>query len=376
VADLLELVDSGLVYRNPKPHLRSIHAWHPSLAQRDDGVILAAFDLGEAVESLDYGTWLARSHDGGKTWEPPRPLFRDNVSYPSTHAVRVSRMRDGTLVAFGARFHRDNPEEGLTNRANLGYVPVDLILLKSRDGGESWEGPVTIKTPLVGPSFEICHRVIELADGRWLAPTATWKGWNGAAPNGMKAIALVSRDKGQTWPEWITIADQYERGIVSWEQGLTQLADGRLLAVIWCFDEKAGKSLPNGFTLSRDGRTFSPLRENGLRGETAKVLTLTDGRVLCLYRRLDKPGLWANLVRIDGDDWVNLAELPLWRGPLSGMLGERNSGDELSALKFGFPSMLQLPDGDVLAMFWCLEECVHCIRWVRLRIGDQAHLSK
>jgi hypothetical protein len=142
-----------------------------------------------------------------------------------------------------------------------------------------------------------------------------------------------------------------------------------LLAVIWCFDEKAGKSLPNGFTLSRDGRTFSPLRDNGLRGETAKVLTLTDGRVLCLYRRLDKPGLWASLVRIDGDEWINLAELPLWRGPLSGMLGERNSGDELSALKFGFPSMLQLPDGEVLAMFWCLEECVHCIRWVRLRIG-------
>src|SRR5262249_59884791 len=67
-------------------------------------------------------------------------------------------------------FHRANPEEGLTNRANLGYVPVDLILLKSHDGGESWDGPVTIRTPLVGPSFEICHRVIELADGRWLAP--------------------------------------------------------------------------------------------------------------------------------------------------------------------------------------------------------------
>jgi hypothetical protein len=277
-------------------------------------------------------------------------------------------MKDGTLVAFGGRFHRDNPEEGLTNRANLGYVPVDLILLKSHDGGENWEGPMTIKTPLVGPSFEICHRIIQLADGRWLAPTATWKSWHGEAPNGMKAIALVSHDRGKSWPEFITVADQYERGIVSWEQGMTQLADGRLLAVIWCFDEKAGKSLPNRFTLSPEGKTFGPLRENGLHGETAKVITLADGRVLCLYRRLDKPGLWANVVRIEGEDWTTLQEVALWRGPLSGMLGERKSGDELSALKFGFPSMLQLPDGNVLASFWCLEECLHCIRWVKIAV--------
>ena len=50
--------------------------------------------------------------------------------------------------------------------------------------------------------------------------------------------------------EWATVADQYGRGVISWEQGLTQLADGRLLAVVWCFDERTGRSLPNRFTLS------------------------------------------------------------------------------------------------------------------------------
>jgi BNR repeat protein len=373
-ADLLTYVDSGLVYRNSKPHLRSIHAWHPSLARRNDGTILAAFDLGEAVESLNYGTWLARSQDGGPTWDAPRPLFRDNVAFSATHSVRISRMTDGTFVAFGGRFHRLDLEEGLTNRANLGYVPMDLIILRSHDGGEHWEGPETIQPPLAGPSFEVCHRVIELADGRWLAPTSTWKGWNGEAPNGMKAIALVSHDRGHTWPEWITVIDQYDRGIISWEQGLTQLADGRLLAVVWSFDEKTGQSLPNRFAISNDGRTFGAPRENGLKGETAKLLTLADGRVLCLYRRLDQPGLWANLVRIEGDDWLNLAELPLWQGPATGMFGQGTASDNLAALKFGFPSMLQLPDGDVLAVFWCLEDCLHCIRWVKIEIANH-HLA-
>jgi sialidase-1 len=362
---MIELIDTGLVYRNPRPHLKSVHAWHPSLALLDDGTLLAGFDLGEAIESLDYRTYTAHSRDGGKTWDAPRPLFTDPVSRRSTHSVRLGRV-GAQLVGFGGRFYRDDPEEGLTNRANLGYVSMDLILLRSRDG-VTWDGPTTIQAPLVGPGFEVCHRVIELSDGRWLAPTATWKGWNGEAPNGMQAIALVSHDQGRTWPEWITIVNQYDRGVVSWEQGLTQLPDGRLVAVVWSFDEKAGRSLPNRYAISADGRTFSPPRENGMRGETAKLLTLTDGRVLCLYRRLDRPGLWANLADIEGDDWINLAEAPVWQGLASGMKGQRASSDELSALKFGFPSMVQMADGDVLAVFWCLEECIHNIRWARLR---------
>jgi hypothetical protein len=366
---LITVAATGLVYRNPRPHLKSIHAWHPSIVRLVDGTLLAAFDLGEAAESLDYRTYLSRSRDDGNTWDAPTPWFNDPVPRRSVHAVRLGQMRDGTLIGCGSRMYRDDPEEGLTNRANLGYVPTDLILLKSHDGGRTWDGPTTIQPPLVGPSFEICHRVIELGDGRWLYPTSTWKAWDGSAPNGMQAIALVSHDRGATWPEWICVANQYDRGVVSWEVGLTQLADGRLLAIIWCFDEKQGKSLPNRYTISHDGRTFGPLRENGIQGETSKLHTLPDGRVLCMYRRLDKPGLWANLVKIDGDRWINLSESPVWQGPASGLFGKQTASDELSSLKFGFPSMVPLPDGDILAVFWCVEECLHVIRWVRLRLS-------
>ena len=45
------------------------------------------------------------------------------------------------------------------------------------------------------------------------------------------------------------------------------------------------------------------------------------------------------------------------------------SAEELSALKFGYPTLLQLPDGDVLAAFWCFEEWTTIIRWIRLRVG-------
>ena len=106
----------------------------------------------------------------------------------------------------------------------------------------------------------------------------------------------------------------------------------------------------------------------GLQGQTAKILALHDGRVLCVYRRGDKPGLWAQLVQIDGNRWINLGELELWSGSISER-SSRNTSDELCSLKFGFPSLLELPNGIVKIVFWCVENGAHVIRWFDLRIA-------
>jgi hypothetical protein len=66
----------------------------------------------------------------------------------------------------------------------------------------------------------------------------------------MKAIALVSHDHGQTWPQYIDVMDDYARGIMHWEQSVVQLPDGRLLVVAWAFDEKSGRSRPTPYAIS------------------------------------------------------------------------------------------------------------------------------
>jgi sialidase-1 len=369
---MLDCIDSGLVFRNQVPHLRAVHAWHPSLARLDNGELLAAFDLGQGAESLDYRTYLSRSRDNGQTWSAPVPLFEDSSERRSTHSIRISRTTDGDLVGFGGRFYRDDPTVGLVNHTNLGYVPMDLLFLRSADNGRTWTG-TTVQPSLIGPSFETCHSIIALKDGRWLVPTSTWRGWDGDEPNGMQAIALVSHDHGATWPEYLKVLNGTSQGTIYWEQSLTELPDGRLLAVCWAFQELSGESLPTPYTISDDGQTFLEARPTGLHGQTAKLICLKDGRILCVYRRHDRPGLWANLSTIEDQSWINVAELCLWRGATSGMTGTNTPGEELSALKFGYPSLIQLPDGDVFIVFWCSENCINNIRWLRVRIEKRKH---
>jgi sialidase-1 len=370
---MIEIVDTGIVYRNPSPHLRACQAWHPTAVRIDDQQWVVAFDRGQAVESFDYRTCLTRTMDGGKTWTAPQTMIAADSSRPSNDLVRIGRLRDGRLTGFGGRLYRDDPEQGFVNRNNLGYVPMDLFQVVSHDCGATWTVPQWIAPPLVGPAFELCHPIVELPGGQWLAPTSTWRGWNGESPHGMQAIGLLSRDQGASWPDWLTIIDQFDRGVISWEVGLTVLADGRLLAVVWSFDEASGKSLPNRYAVTSAARMlqFSPPRENGLLGETAKLATLADGRVLCLYRRLDEPGLWAALVRIEGQRWITHIQQCVWRGAVSGMRGAESAADELSGLKFGFPSIMPLAQGDVVVCFWCLEDALQAIRFVRLRIAAE-----
>ncbi len=373
---MITIEATGLVYRNPKPYLRAIHAWHPSPVRLDNGTLVVSFDLGQAVEGLDYRTYLSRSMDEGVHWTPPLPLMNDPTPRRASHTVRLGRTADGTLVAMGARMYRDDPEEGLLNRANLGYTEMDVVQLTSSDGGLTWDGPHTVRPPLVGPAFETCHAIVELSDGRWLWPTSTWKGWAGQAPNGMKAIAFVSHDRGKTWPDYLDVMDGYARGIIYWEQSLVALPDGRLLAAAWAFDEPKGVTQGVHYAVSRDGSTFSSPRDTGLPGETTKLLSLGDGRVFCVYRGTGPSGLWGAIARLDRDQWVTLESTSLWGAPASGLFGRGASEDELSNLKFGYPQPVRLPNGDIFLAFWCCEDNVHNIRWLRIRLDRKGNGMK
>ena len=368
---ILTGLTTGIVYQNSQPHLKSRHAYFPSVAVLPNGDLLAIFMLGEAFEAVNCRVHLARSTDYGETWTVAGLLADDLGDRPISESGRLTVTPEGEVVALLYRHDRtEHPHEGLTNSETLGFVPTDFALARSTDHGLTWSPPESLTPPLVGPSFELCCPITILRDGRWLLPTSTWRGWNGDLPNGERMVAFVSDDGGRSWPRYWDVIHHVGDEMMSWESKIVEMPDGTLLAVAWIYDNANSCDLPNQFTLSRDGgATWSEPSSTGLSGQTMTPLILEDGRILCVYRRMDQPGLWAQLAHLEGDAWVNDDTQPLWGHQTGGLV---KTGESMVAnfqsLRFGAPCLTRLPDGGVYVAFWCYEDCVSVIRWFKFGV--------
>jgi hypothetical protein len=60
----------------------------------------------------------------------------------------------------------------------------------------------------------------------------------------------------------------------------------------------------------------------------------------------------------------------VWEGEGAAVTLGDNSADGLAALRFGYPSPLQLANGEVVVVFWCVEACQSVIRLARLRVNS------
>ena len=368
---MMQVLSDGVVYRNPAPHLRSVHAWHPSLVSYGPDHWISSFDLAEASEAHNYRTYLSESRDDGKTWTQPRPLIDESVHLGSL-SLRVSRFEDGSLHGFGGLMDVRPTMQGILNPQTFGYTPMQLGATSSSDGGLTWTQPLSLDLPLTGCAFETCHSLLQLRDGRVLAPTCTWRTWTGDEPHGMQAVAFESLDQGQSWSGVLRVRDDWADGITNWEQSLVELGDGTLLGVTWRYQVDTGATFPTEFVAARDGRTFLHSGLTGFLAQTVKLVALPDDSVVAVYRRHDRPGLWADHARITwtstGMQWETIARLLVWDGAASGMTGASGHAEQLSALRFGYPSPVVRDDGDIEVLYWRRVEEINEIANVRLRV--------
>ncbi len=366
----IEIVNTGLIYRNPNPHLHAIDAVFPSVVRTETGEMLASFSQAEAFEAVNAHTYLSRSQDGGQTWQLQGELY---ASKPLTSdTTRLTITPTGQIVALINEHDRSqHPDEGPASPENMGCVPSQFLILRSDDYGHSWAQPQPIEPPLTGPCFELCSPIVPLSRDHWLLPTSTWRDWDGYQPNGMKMVAFVSHDQGATWPEYVDVMSDPTDNVIYWESKIIELPDGRLLAGAWAYDEQTAQDLPNQYALSQDGgATWSDPISTELIGQTMTPFALEDGRILTVYRRMDKPGLWANLSHLQDDQWVNESCEPLWGANIEGLTASTDSmADNFHVLRFGAPCITHTADQKVFVAFWGYEQCVANIRWFKLEIS-------
>ncbi|MCM8822627.1 MAG: glycoside hydrolase [Candidatus Omnitrophica bacterium] len=367
---MIEIIDTGILYSNPVPHLKSIHAYFPSVAQMQNGNLIAVFSLGEAFEAINLHTHYGFSSDNGKTWQRVRRLPVRVKNKLTSDASRITITPDGQLAILVCVYDRTlHKNEGLTNPETLGFVPTRFFIIRSYNMGKTFSKPQPLNTPITGPCFELCSPIVITSNGTWIVPTSTWKAWNGVCPFGMKAVALISHNQGRSWQNYSIVMDAYEKQVVFWESKIMEMPDKRLIAVAWAQDLKNNKTLPNHFSISRDnGKIWSKPQSTQIYGQTLTPIPLSDGKILSVYRRMDKPGLWANISMIEKDKWLNIYEMPLWGNNLKNLTANtKNPSTDFHFLKFGAPSMIRLKNGLLFLAFWCYENCISIIRWFTIK---------
>lgn len=364
----LQVLDTGVVYRNPKPHLHSRHAYFPSLVHLPGGELVCGFDIGSAFEAVDVRSFTASSLDKGKTWSTLRSVFDPAELSKVSTSCRLSAPH-GNLVGLACLMDRSREDEGLANPATEGFVRTEFEIVRRQADGTWQRKPVV--PPLDWNAFEICSPIVQTPSGRWLLPTSLWPNWDGLNPLGPKAIAFVSEDRGLSWRRGVEVMARRDARIAFFEQKIIALTPAELMAVCWTIDLRAKHNLPIHFSLSDDdGNSFAPPAATPLQGETCVPFPLGERHVLLVYRRTDRRGLWAQLAVVASNGWAIVEDLPLWGANVAAHDTHQESlMAQMSTLRFGCPTIAHLTDRDFLVAFWCVEDCVSVIRWIRLAVN-------
>jgi len=359
------------VYENPQPVLRSRCALFPGMVRLPSGELIAMFQIGEAFEAVNCRTHISRSLDSGQSWRLQGELFdmaRLGLDFPVSDSLKPLLLRDGTLLATGYWFHRNDPERPIGNPETGGVLPAEAVACTSQDGGQTWTLPKVISHPFSEP-VELSGPCVETGSGDVIGVGALFKAWDGHHNNNQKDVLFRSRDKGKSWDTGGRFFKTPGKHIVPFESRLIEMQPGRLVALVWAYDMLHDKSLPNMVTVSHDdGKTWSPPMDTGVMGQASNLMWLGGDRLLAIHAQREQDiGLYLRLVDFKNDEWKSKEEGVIWGDCKSGE-NPVNFIDHCQALKFGQPALLSLGNGELLAYHWCVEDMLYKIKAHRLRL--------
>ena len=375
----IEYLHQHVIYENPQPMLRSRHAYFPGVIQLPSGDLLALFTIGEAFESVDLTTYVARSNDLGETWKLQGPLYDKSIdTLPTSDFLKPQVLRDGRLIALGYRFHRLHPGQPLAIKETDGVLPGDDVVSFSTDAGHTWSVPRVI--PHRTPEFvEIPSRCLQLRSGDIVATGGLFKLPDGANPSGQFGVLWRSRDNGETWDDSVRFFESPSPTIAAYESHICEMQEGRLIAICWAIDVFSGKRYPNQVTVSHDnGYTWSPPIDTGHMGEAANLMSLGDDRLMSVHCHRGKDvGLYVRVIDFSKDQWRVVEEKLIWGQSMRQQARDGQRFHEaVWAIRFGQASLLPLSNGDILVTHWAIIDGQGKILTHRLRLQDDPTLRQ
>ena len=368
---MIEVIESHVIFDNPKPMLRSRHGYFPGIVQLPSGDLLALVVIGEAFEAVNLRTHVLRSTDLGRTWAEEGPLDDGAADpFPISDFYKPWVLADGSLIALGYRFHRRDPEQPIAILETDGALPGDNAVAFSRDEGRTWTRPQVFPTS-TPELVEIPSRPLQLRSGDIVATGGLFRMPDGTNPSGQFGVLLRSRDGGRTWDDRTRYFDTPDHSVAAYESHIAEIAPGHLVALCWAFALGSGRYLTNQMTVSHDdGHTWSAPIDTGIAGESANLLALGDDQVLSIHcHRGQDVGLYVRRADVRGDRWRTIEEQLIWGAGMRQQTKDGQSFHEFAwSIRFGQGSLTRLTNGDILATHWCIVDGQGRVLTHRLRV--------
>jgi len=360
---LLRVADGTITIRSPGTD--TAIASGPRCVVTKDRDLVCTFMVQAALGLNDFCPMLARSKDQGTTWHEQGPLW-PHLSKRYSIFGSVSTTKHGELLFYGSRTPIAAPAESNWCERQQGLKANELIWAHSVDNGRTWSEPTSIPMPIPGAAeapgplcasrnetWHVCYAPYNTFDPKVIVPRN-------------QVVLLSSSDRGRNWRHspMMRFRDELSTAAEAW---VVELANGQLLGTCWNLNQRNGDDYPNAYALSNDGgHSWSETRSTGIFGQATSLTALPDGSALFLYnqRRHGTVGVWLARVRPTEKNFGVLSNEIVWAAPPQ--TADTRHSDWVQ-FTFGEPSATLLDNNTILVAFWCIENSVGSIRYVKLQ---------
>ena len=208
-----------------------------------------------------------------------------------------------------------------------------------------------------------------------------------------RSALMRSDDGGLNWEYYSTLAYDPASIIDYEEPAMVRLADGRLVCTMRTHVNPSSDARNMVVTVSEDdGFSWTPPKWTNIWGFPSEMIALRDGRYLMIYGYRRPPYGVRGVVSADGITWDRKDEFVVREGGVPGMSAvERPGSSRMSPASgkygggqidwrnpgvyqhIGYPSVVEMPDGTIVASYheWSEgERPLQYVRCTRFRLPD------
>ncbi len=314
----IQKVKDIVIYQDPM-----FYSSFPSIVKRPDGEFLVAFRrapdrqvFSEAsTNHVDPNSYLVmvRSKDGAHWTQEPELLYAH--PFGGSQDPCMLQLKDGTILctSYGWAFVRPKGLENMKKPYTLVKDEVVFLggyLLRSMDGGHTWEKPIYPPHVPVDINFNALGQPVPAYNRGGL-----YEGKNGdvywivAASDSTKRTSnhlLKSTDKGLTWQYMSLVAKDGDAAFN--EASVYETPKGDIVG----FLRTSGMNDQACIARSTDGGKSFEWEPMGFQGHPINALKLPDDRVLLTYGYRHKPyGIRARILNAECTNFKSVKEFVL-----------------------------------------------------------------